>query len=209
MSDIPVITQPPINTLPDGFVPPENHKPDDNGLTTITVPNSYDLPFIYKKADVQTIWGEGWPSESSPNHKVMSFVKSEAAKVVAVLENYDYLYLVYRREKLLIELAARRWEETQSFVFDGVRTQADPAIAAVTGAAFLGQFLPEGSKRKWKLADGEFRDWTIPEIVQFGAAIATHIQKCFDREEELSIAILSAGNVEVLEGIDIDAGWPL
>ena len=41
-----------------------------------------------------------------------------------------------------------------------------------------------------------------------GAAIAAHIQACFDREEELHIAIKAAADINELAAIDITQGWP-
>ena len=105
-------------------------------------------------------------------------------------------------------LADRRWQACQTFTYDGVRTQADPAIPAVTAAVVSSQFVPPGTLRTWKLGTGEFRQWAITDIIAFGMAVSAHVQACFNIEAERSDSINVAEDMGALEAIDIETGWP-
>lgn len=110
----------------------------------------------------------------------------------------------------LQELAELRWEKTQTFTYDGVVTQADPAIAVVTGKLFLRDLLgvPPEAQDRWKLGQNQFRLWDRGAIITFGAAIGQHIQLCFDRENALTTEIMGAAGVQAAADIDITTGWP-
>ena len=110
-----------------------------------------------------------------------------------------------QRSDRLGVLADRRWRATQRFTYDGVETQADPAISAVTAAVVSSQFMAPGSTRTWKLADGAFRTWSVNDIVAFGMAISAHVQACFNREADLAADIAGSDDPDA---IDIESGWP-
>ena len=157
---------------------------------------------------IKGTWNDFGESSDNPGQRILSFDDDHMDDVIAIITDYDNIALNDKKKALLAEIGKIRWEYTQSMIFDGVRTQADPAIAAITGAGFLGQFLPPGTVRKWKLADGHFRMWTQEEIIQFGAAIAIHIQQCFNREDELTELIVVATSLEDLSLINVKEGWP-
>ncbi len=108
----------------------------------------------------------------------------------------------------LKSLADRRWWKTQTFTFDGVETQADPAIAVVNATLALRQRrgIPAEAEQVWKLTNADFRLWSEAQIEAFGFAIADHIQGCFDREAELSAMIVAA---EDPSSVDTSTGWPV
>ncbi|WP_303713327.1 DUF4376 domain-containing protein [Brevundimonas naejangsanensis] len=110
-------------------------------------------------------------------------------------------------EDCLAALADMRWQRSQYFVFDGVLTQADPAIAVVNATLAMRQrrVVPAEAVQTWKLSQADFRQWDEAQIEAFGFAIADHIQGCFDREATLSGQIIVA---EDPGAIDITTGWP-
>lgn len=107
----------------------------------------------------------------------------------------------------LKSLADRRWWKTQEFVYDGVETQADGAIAVVNATLTLRarRGVPAEAAQTWKLSNTEYRQWNEDQIEAFGFAIADHIQACFEREAELSEEILAA---EDPSSVDTSQGWP-
>lgn len=109
--------------------------------------------------------------------------------------------------KALKSLADRRWWKTQAFTFDGLETQADPAIAVVNATLALRQRrgVPAEAEQVWKLTNADFRMWNEAQIEAFGFAIADHIQACFNREAELSVLIVAA---EDPSSVDTSTGWP-
>lgn len=116
--------------------------------------------------------------------------------------------LAEARAARLAELANRRWQATQYFTFDGVRTHADGAISAITAAVVARQAFAITAPQTWKLADGEFRSFDTTGILAYGAAVQAHVQACFDREAALTVEIESAATIAAVEAVDISTGWP-
>jgi hypothetical protein len=108
------------------------------------------------------------------------------------------------KTRKLQEIGAARWEQCQSFLYDGVIAPADPALTAVTGFVVAAQIAPPSGTSTWKLAPGEFRQWTVAEIIAYGIAIRNHVQGCFSTEEALSAEVASATIVSALGAIV----WP-
>jgi hypothetical protein len=130
------------------------------------------------------------------------------ASGVTIAPYAKYATLADAKAGRLRELADRRWKATQRFVFDGVETQADGAISAITAAVVARQAFAITAPQSWKLADGEFRSFDTTEILQFGAAVQAHVQTCFDHEAALTVQIEAAATIAAIEAVDISAGWP-
>jgi hypothetical protein len=114
------------------------------------------------------------------------------------------------RREALAKLAEIRWERTQTFIYDGVRTpSSDTAVAYVTGAVVAIQARQPPPTVNWKLAPGEFRTWDLTQLIAFGSAMRDYIQACFDREEVLAQAIAAATTSREVMAIDLKAGWPV
>lgn len=111
-----------------------------------------------------------------------------------------------KRQRALTELANYRWLKTQYFVYDGVLTQADAAIGAVLGKLEFRKRLnvPSDLQENFKLSDSEFRKWDEGDLEAFGIAVGFHIQRCFDREAELTELIVNSDSPDT---IDITVGW--
>ncbi|AZO67697.1 DUF4376 domain-containing protein [Mesorhizobium sp. M6A.T.Cr.TU.016.01.1.1] len=112
------------------------------------------------------------------------------------------------REKALARLAARRWQaETAGVVVDGVSISTDRETTSMLTAAFVvASNDPEYSIR-WKVQNGVFVTVSAPQIIALAAAVREHVQACFDREDELTAAILAANSAS-LDALDIESGWP-
>ena len=114
------------------------------------------------------------------------------------------------RSRALDVIGQRRWEATLFFQYDGARAWADSALGAVIGIVVGSQILPPDGPQNFKLGPGVFRLWTVAQITAYGIAIRTHIQACFDREAELTTAVLAANTEEAVAMVvaDAQAGWP-
>lgn len=110
----------------------------------------------------------------------------------------------------LSALANRRWQATQFFQFDGVRAPADSAMQAITAVAVAVSMGLRSSTDLivWKLTDGEFRHWSLQQLLGYANAVQEHIQTCFNHEALLSGLIQAADTIEDIESVDIEAGWP-
>lgn len=118
--------------------------------------------------------------------------------------------LVSSKALKLKALANRRWEACQFFTYDNVRAPADSAMTAITAVAVAINLGLRDAQETiiWKLADGEFRQWLLPDLLAYANAVQAHIQSCFDHEALLSGLIQSADTVTEVEAINVDAGWP-
>jgi len=117
--------------------------------------------------------------------------------------------LAEARAEAEAKLAAIRWERTQTFTYDGVATPCnDGARAALLGAVVGLQIEGSQGPITWKLAPGEFRVWTLPELIAFGQAMRAHVQTCFDREAALSAQIEAARDSRTAMAVNLLDGWP-
>lgn len=118
--------------------------------------------------------------------------------------------IVKSRKSKLAALASRRWQATQYFQFDGVKAPADSAIQAITAIAVSVSMglRSETDLIVWKLIDGEFRHWSLQQLLSYASAIQVHIQNCFNHEALLSGLIQAADTIEDIDSVDIETGWP-
>ena len=112
-------------------------------------------------------------------------------------------------EQRLTTLADYRWTKTQTMPsYDGADdVPADTARSVVTSKVLAAQFMTEEQKLErhaFKLKPGEWRDWNLPDLVNYGLAIGVYMQLCFDREAALEAEIIIAHP----EPVNITTGWP-
>ena len=133
----------------------------------------------------------------------------QADKVVVSYEVLDR-DLNILKEEYLKNLADLRWNKSQKFIYEGLVVPADGAMSALTAVvvAFSAGLMPSGYQVTWKLTGGEFRSWGLPQIVQYGVAVQTHVQTCFVVESSYVQQIEAATSAEELFAIDINVGWP-
>lgn len=113
-------------------------------------------------------------------------------------------------EQCLAALADLRWQKTQTMpAYDGATdVPADTARSVVTSKVLAAQFLtPEQqmTPQQFKLKPGEWRTWTVPDLIAYGMGIGAYMQLCFDHEADLEAQIRAA---EDPASIDITTGWP-
>lgn len=115
---------------------------------------------------------------------------------------------VQKAEKIA-ELEAVRFERGETFVYDGVVTPARPAIADITAAVVAAQLSDPSATFPWKLAAGEFRLFTLPDLIAFGMAVRAHVQTTFEKEAYITGLILMSQDSEALDNIDFynDEVW--
>ncbi|MER8394084.1 DUF4376 domain-containing protein [Mesorhizobium sp. M1340] len=116
--------------------------------------------------------------------------------------------LAVRREKKLAQLAARRWRaETGGVTVDGVAMATDRDTTAMLTAAFVTANADPNYSIRWKVQNGVFATVSAPQIIALATAVRDHVQACFDREDELTAAIVTA-NSAALDALDLESGWP-
>lgn len=112
---------------------------------------------------------------------------------------------------LLAYLADKRWQvETGGFLFNGLAIATDlNSQVKVAGAKVNALADPNFEITNWKTGPGIF----VPlldnaTIIAIGNAVTVHVQTCFDKEQELTAAIL-ADPPTITTYAEIDAAdWP-
>lgn len=181
----------------------------------ITLDARFDPDYIRTKITVTDSWGD-WPSDDRGNpsnvgNKVtIMFHPADLEYVMDVVENYDVHLTRDAKAEARAKLAEQRWTRSQSFTYDGVEAQADPAIAVVSATLEMRRRrqVPAAYPQMWKLGSSSFRQWGEADIEAYGFGIADHIQACFDKEAALAAEIEAAQTEADVRSIDLFSGWP-
>lgn len=111
----------------------------------------------------------------------------------------------------LAQLAAYRYaRESAGVEWSGALIDTDPAARGNLAGKVLGlQFRPfgPGETCKWK-ARNAWLDLDAAGLVAMGAAVADHVQACFDAEAQHQAAIAALDDIAAVEGYDFTGGWP-
>ena len=116
------------------------------------------------------------------------------------------------RDALFAALSDRRWRaETAGIVVGGAPIRTDRESQSVLTSAYVQATGNPDFAVRWKVGPGQFVTLNAATIIAIGDTVTAHVQACFDHEDQLTTAILTAfaaGDREVLESFDIEAGWP-
>lgn len=125
---------------------------------------------------------------------------------------HDPVPLDQLRDDMLDRLAGRRWiAETGGVIVGGAPIKTDRESQAVLTGAFVQASSNPAFTVRWKVGRAMFVTLDAATILSIGNAVTSHVQACFNREDELTDEILAAHAAEdreALEAIDLDAGWP-
>lgn len=170
---------------------------------------SYDSLVLWTDDDLAAVNVQRLDDPDSPaaGYRVTG-VTPEFVEGAWVLTNVlELLDVDSERADALTTLADRRWQATQTFTYEGVVTPADSAISVVTSTILSASVfnLPSNHTWSWKLANNQFRTWTLADIKSFALAMNAHVQACFDNEKTLTTLIM---NTSTPKEVDLETGWP-
>mgnify|MGYP003109347872 CR=1 FL=1 len=106
------------------------------------------------------------------------------------------------------QAATLRWGKSQLMPYDGETAYADAALAVVTAKIRVLEESGSTDPISFKLTATAWRSWTLTQLKAYGLAIDAHIQACFDNEASLAAQIDAAADIDALNAIDLEAGWP-
>lgn len=113
------------------------------------------------------------------------------------------------RALALDALASRRYlAEIGGVTFNGMTILTDRESRNNLTAAYVRALADSDFSARWKIAPGQHVELDATTIIAIGAAVADHVQACFDHEADLAALIVAAEDAAALEAIDITAGWP-
>ena len=101
-------------------------------------------------------------------------------------------------------IAARRWQaETSGTTFGGMPIDTDDRSKLLINGAALRADRSADYVLRWKTSQG-FVDLTAAQVLAVADAVSEHVQRCFDREDALLVAVADGSiTAEMLE-----EGWP-
>jgi hypothetical protein len=122
----------------------------------------------------------------------------------ATPKDLDTLKGLWRRK-----LKARR-DKSQfgGMVMSGIALQTDIESQTKYVGAAVAAMLDSQYLVTWKTADGNFVELTAVQIIGISQAVRAHVQATYDNEAHLNEYITAAGDLNALEQIDLESGWP-
>ena len=130
---------------------------------------------------------------------------AQKAAAAQAITNYDLV--APKRSACLDALSARRWKAQTSATYDGVSPVAygaDTPGSLLAAMQALGT-QPTGTTGPWKLGDGAYRTWTLPQFQTFFAWGVQYVNACFANEAALAAQIAAASDPTT---VNIETGWP-
>jgi len=116
--------------------------------------------------------------------------------------------LAERKAILLDRAAEHRYErETGGVMVGGMLIPTDRQTVGILTAAYIrASEDPNFVIPNWKIQTGVFVSLDADTIKAISTAVTAHVQSCFDRERELTDAILGARTHADLDAVDV-TGW--
>lgn len=135
-----------------------------------------------------------------------------AEAVYNIIEAYPVQYAEQvQKARMRAQITELRWQKQQEPTnLNGIALQTDDVtVGRITAAVVLMDAAPNSPQsRRWKINETTWVDVDRSSLVAMGAAIAGHIEACFQNEEALHILVNGAQDINDLAAIDIESGWP-
>ncbi len=142
--------------------------------------------------------------EPRPDDTIYWVTDNNDGTYTATPKDLDTLKDIWRQK-----LKARR-DKSQfgGMLFNGIALQTDidsqtKYVGAAVAAMLDNQYLVT-----WKTADGNFVELTAAQIIGVSQAVRAHVQATYDNEAAISEYITAAGDLNTLQQIDLELGWP-
>lgn len=181
-------------------------------MSTIShVPATYDIDYILGKMQAGGVLNHfGYAVEG--DFISIRYRAPDFDIVQSVLDEYQTSYadevLRDRVKEQVTEI--RRSKQASPANFMGMQIPTDDVtVGRITAAAYLMDANPASPQaRRWKVTGSIWITLDRTTLVGMGTAIANHIQQCFEREEELTLALDAALTADEILALDIQSGWP-
>lgn len=114
------------------------------------------------------------------------------------------------RADKLAAAAERRWRaEIGGALVGNMPVKMDAVSTAKITAAYVQAKANPAFTVNWKVDTAMFVTLDAATIIAIGDAVTAHVQACFDREMVLATAIMLAPDINGLDAIDLETGWPV
>lgn len=154
-----------------------------------------------------------WLPDSPPAYNPMTHALAVVTPVLPGATAIPYTLTLRQPADVLADklaqLAAYRYEkETAGITVNGTQIKTDRESQGAIASSYLS--LKDGILNgvRWKGKNG-WVSLTLPQARGIAQAVAEHVQACFQRESELTDALLAiVDNPVAVANYDITKGWP-
>lgn len=179
-------------------------------LTTLQVDARYDPAFLKSLTTIDgtDAWGSGPGSEAGT--QTILFDDSFTDEVTDAVNGYDAAWLASAKAERIEEVAEQRKAAIiETFGFNGMPLKLDPDTENALSKAYAAlERQPEGTAIDWEVSRGNFVPFDLPTVAAISDAAFLHVQTCFTNAKRLTLLINAATDLEALEAIPTDTGWP-
>lgn len=111
---------------------------------------------------------------------------------------------VVNSDQLFAAIAERRWQaETGGLYLQGTFVNTEDRSKTLLNGSALKAMRNPAYVLRWKTPEG-FVELTAEQVLYFADAVADFVQACFDREEELQLAVVNNTYTDSM----LHSGWP-
>lgn len=174
-------------------------------MATITIiPLDYDYEWIMSKAGTKAY---GVSEEEDGFH--IHYNKESFESVSSELENYKINYLLIAVPSAIQKVTDLRKEKILKFNFNGLELNLDyETESRITGAVVFLDKNPDIKYLNWDLGMGNFMQIDKDTLYALATATGKYVQGCFNHSKYLIDSIKESKDLDDLNAIDIESGWP-
>ena len=178
---------------------------------THTISSTCDASYLLDKAGVVNLFSIAVNDRAGTQTIDYIGTSDQYEAIVAAIEAYPTSYAEeVLKPRLSAQVTSKRYEVQQSTTMNGSTIACDDVtIGRLTAVVVLMDADPNApTTRRWKMPNGSWQTLDRDQLVAMSSAIAAHVQACFDCEEAPLAQIGAAENVDALDALDLETGWP-
>jgi hypothetical protein len=167
----------------------------------ITAPISEILQITNEVPNPAYIDAETTPDAPQTIQEVQTAPGPDRYDIGPLTPDEDETPLTLAKRAKLAEIAAERWKaETGGITLQGMTIDTSrESQALITGAA-LQATIDSAYTCQWKTSGG-FVTLDAAAVLTVATAVREHVQACFNKEAELTAAVIAAAAIEVVEAV--------
>jgi hypothetical protein len=167
---------------------------------TITIPASWDIPYIIEEAGLTFGYGIGAPVNDAVT---ISFYGADYDRTLEVVSAYPTSYLSRARPKALRAISSERDRRIKNFEFMGFRLDLEgDAKRDLADAAFGLVRNPDVAGIDWSIGGGEFIFIPRDQLLAIADAAFKHVQSSFSGHRRMATKAKNATTTMALDQID-------
>lgn len=179
-------------------------------LTTLQIAKRYDAAFLKSLTPIEgeDAWGTG-PGDHTGTQTIM-FDDTFTDAVVAAVNGYDAARLArVKSERIEAVADLRRGAVVETFTYNEMAIRLDESCENALSKAYAALLRqPAGTQVDFEVSRGVFVEFDVSTVGAISDAAFVHVQACFSNARRLTVLINAADDLDALNSIDLNTGWP-